>query len=126
MESNSANIKTLKLQRYSKMKRELIHQKYSGKCAYCGKDITVKSMQIDHMTSKYHGGTNDIENLMPTCRRCNHYKRAEDLEPFRETLKTLIYRLKKIYIVNVAEDYGIMQYAEWDGLFYFEKVDIAK
>jgi 5-methylcytosine-specific restriction endonuclease McrA len=104
------------------MNRELIHQKYKGKCAYCGKDITVKNMQIDHVIPKYHGGTNEETNLMPTCRRCNHYKRAWDLESFRDMIRTLIYRLRKIYIVKVAEDYGIIKIAEWDGVFYFEKV----
>ena len=101
--------------------RKEIHSKYNGHCAYCGKVITIKSMQVDHMKSKYHGGTNDFENLMPTCRRCNHYKREQDLEPFRETLKAIIERLRKIYIVNVAEDYGIIKMSEWDGKFYFEK-----
>jgi len=61
------------------------------------------------------------ENLMPSCYRCNHYKRDHPLEYFRELVKTLHERMRKIYIVKVAIDYGIIQFKEWDGLFYFEK-----
>ena len=65
-------------------------------------------------------GVDDILNLNPSCRRCNHYKRADTLEAFREKMETLHKRLHT-YIFKVALDYGIVEIKEWDGLFYFER-----
>lgn len=97
------------------------YNKFNGHCAYCGKTITIKDMQVDHIKPKRMGGTDDIKNLNPACRRCNHYKRAHSLELFREMLKTLHQRVRDIYICKVAKDYGIIEIREWDGKFYFER-----
>lgn len=110
-----------------KIDRVLVHSKYNGKCAYCGKDITVKDMQVDHVIPKRCAASypdidiNGYDNLNPSCRRCNHYKRAEKLEQFRITMKTLHERVSKIYIAKVGIDYGIVTITPFDGLFHFEK-----
>lgn len=63
-----------------------------------------------------------IENLIPTCRLCNHYKRGNDLDSFRNwLLGGLIERIRKIYIIRVAEKYGMVTFHEWNKEFYFEK-----
>lgn len=108
--------------------RKHIYAKYSGHCAYCGKEIEYKDMQVDHMKplhawNEADSGSDDIENLMPSCRRCNHYKRAHDLETFRELLKdTLEHKVLDTYLGRVARDYGMVKWLGWDGVFYFEKV----
>ena len=119
---------------FTKKQREIIHQKLQGHCGYCGKEITLKQMQVDHMNPvslKYakdafgEYAINEYDkdsNLMPTCRRCNHYKRAATVEQFRMLLKTLHERLIKIYIVNVGCDFGMMDIKQFDGVFYFERV----
>jgi len=90
-------------------------------------------MQIDHMISKYAIEAyrnpekifglklNSSENLMPSCRRCNHYKREQDLEGFRVLMKTLYERLQSQYTIKVAIDYGIVGIKPFNGIFYFEK-----
>lgn len=35
----------------SKRIRELVYAKYNGHCAYCGSEITLKDMQVDHIKS---------------------------------------------------------------------------
>ena len=60
-------------------------------------------------------------NLMPSCRRCNHYKRAETLEGFRRLMMTLHERIEEKYISKVAIDYGIVEIIPFDGRFYFER-----
>lgn len=102
-------------------RREVL-DKYDGHCAYCGKMIDLKTMQVDHLQPKCLGGTDDFENLMPSCRRCNHYKRASTLENFRMSLSGLLSRLQKIYIYKVARDYGLVQEVKWSGKFYFERL----
>ena len=112
----------------NKETRQQVYDKYGGHCAYCGREIEFKDMQLDHIVPKkahplYAIGIEieGINNKNPTCRRCNHYKRAHSLETFRKMLKTLHDRIRQIYICKVAEDYGSIEVREWDGLFYFEK-----
>ena len=106
-------------------KRQAVYDKYSGHCAYCGKQIEYKDMQVDHITPQRRYADKKIadrlENLNPSCRRCNHYKRTCDLEGFRELIMTLHNRIRKQYLNKVAEDYGIVEVKEWDGKFYFER-----
>ena len=105
--------------------RQKVYEKYNGHCAYCGKAIAIKDMQVDHILSKRNGGMDDIDNLNPSCRLCNHYKRAADIETFRnDLLGGLMDRLMKIYIFRVALDYGMITINDWDKKFYYEKTDI--
>lgn len=106
-----------------KAKRVKIWRKYGGKCAYCGKVITYGEMQVDHLWPKCGGGGDEYENLMPSCRRCNHYKRSYVLDEFRSLMLSLHERIRKSYINKVAEDYGIITVKPFDGKFYFEKID---
>ena len=108
-----------------KIDRLKVYDKYNGHCAYCGKAITIRDMQVDHILSKRNGGTDDIDNLNHSCRLCNHYKRAEDIGTFRnDLLGGLIKRLMKIYIFRVALDYGTITINVWDKKFHYEKTDI--
>lgn len=131
----------------SKKVRQLVYDKYDGHCAYCGKHIEIKDMQVDHMIPQnripyIHRTTPDyaiekykqiqkemqekvnaIENLMPSCRRCNHYKRAEDLETYRKNIMTIQDRMAKDYLFKVALDYGVVEVKPFNGVFYFEKIE---
>ena len=104
-----------------------MYGKYGGHCAYCGKKLAYQDMQVDHIDPQRHygdrGKADRVENLNPSCRRCNHYKRAHSLEKFRFLLKTLHQRVREIYICKVAEDYGVIKIEDWDDKFYFEKYD---
>lgn len=44
-------------------------------CRYCGND---ENLQIDHIISRKHGGTHDMENLQVLCRDCNLKKSSKD------------------------------------------------
>lgn len=116
----------------TKQTRQAVYNKYGSHCAYCGKKLEYKDMQVDHIDpQRYYDDkkkADRMENLNPACRRCNHYKRGNSLGGFRRLLKTLHQRVREIYICKVAEDYGIITVNEWDELFYFEREDanIAK
>jgi 5-methylcytosine-specific restriction endonuclease McrA len=96
-----------------KKDRESIYLKYNKRCTYCGKYLdTIKDMQVDHIIPKCHiynyRKVNCAENLTPSCKRCNHYKRSLDLGGFRRLMLTLHERIEKQYINRVAMDYGII------------------
>lgn len=111
----------------TKAKRLQVYNKYGGHCAYCGKAIAFKDMQVDHIIpqrqlwgiDRQH--IDQIENLNPACRRCNHYKRAHSLEMYRDLIRKLHTKIRDIYLYKVAEDYGIIKIEPWDGKFYFER-----
>jgi 5-methylcytosine-specific restriction endonuclease McrA len=116
---------------FSKSVRERIYQKFNGHCAYCGRAIDYKGMQIDHYypqcKARFYARRSKIDvhaetNLMPTCRRCNHYKRARTPKQFKELMQTLHERLEAIYILKVAVDFGMVTVQPFDGRFYFEKI----
>lgn len=123
----------------NKTDRIKIHNKFGGKCSYCGKQVEFKEMQVDHMMPKiayevglygkrlqWNHNLNDFENLMPSCRRCNHYKSDYSLEEFRRLIFTLDDRLKKHYINKVAIDFEMMVVYPFSGLFYFETIAQTK
>jgi len=109
--------------------RQRVWLKFDKHCAYCGKVLEYRDMQVDHVeplafapfpwdkSSKVYS----LENLMPSCRRCNHYKRTRNLEQFRLLIKTLHERVSSQYITRVAIDYGIVEVKLFSGTFYFER-----
>ena len=112
----------------NKIMRAAIYDKYQGHCAYCGKAITHAQMQVDLKTPRYHwddgnwpGSADDIDNLMPACAHCNHYKGCFELDSFRTNLLQLDLTLSRTHKIRVAMGYGIVTLQRWDGLFFFEK-----
>lgn len=110
--------------------REKVFAKYNEHCAYCGKVISYKEMQVDHLIPQrllaVEYDFNEIEcfeNYMPSCRRCNHYKRGNSLETFRTMISEIPNKLHRDnYIYKVGEDFGIVN-AQYNSKieFYFEK-----
>lgn len=112
----------------NKAKREAVYKKYDGHCAYCGREIEYKDMQVDHFLpfrawGIEDAGTDDLSNLMPACRTCNHYKRANSLETFRRYIYEIPKKLRTNYIYKVGLIYGNVSDIEKPIKFYFEIVD---
>ena len=106
---------------FTPAERQKIFDKYEGCCAYCGDDFhDIKEMQIDHMYPLHLGGTNDFENLMPACRKCNYYKSTYTLEKFRDQLGLITHRLSDQLIYNLALKYGLVEETNKPVQFYFE------
>ena len=67
------NRKKKKDDKRKKLRRSLM-QKTMGRCYYCEKKIEGRMMTIDHFVPKSKGGTDDISNLVPSCKECNEEK----------------------------------------------------
>ena len=59
---------------FSKEEKQLILQKTDGKCAHCGKALTMETATIDHLIPLHKGGLNDEFNLIAMCYDCNQAK----------------------------------------------------
>ena len=62
--------------------KQIILDKTNGLCAYCGTELTLESLTIDHIIPISHGGENDLDNLVPACLSCNNLKASMPLEEF--------------------------------------------
>lgn len=69
----------------------------------------------------YAVATDDFSNLMPACRMCNHYKRANSLEAFRRYIAEIPRKLRENYIYKVGVVYGNVVENVKPIEFYFEK-----
>lgn len=118
-----------------KINRQEVYDKCDGHCAYCGEEITIKQMQVDHIEPHWHTlteqqairakivkGSHNIDNLNPSCARCNKWKSTYDLETFRKVVQNSISRLERdTPNFRLARDYGLLEVKEIPVVFYFEK-----
>lgn len=82
-------------------------KKTNGRCWYCGKYINVRdkyvlsrltdierhnsnifkdNFSVDHVLPTSGGGTDNIDNLVPCCTRCNSMKQGKGIEDLRQRL----------------------------------------
>lgn len=119
----------------SKEKRRTVYTKYNGHCAYCGRKMEYKDMQVDHFIPQNMDyvfvmgdvpgvdNVDDLKNLMPACRMCNHYKRAHSLETFRRYIEEIPRKLRADYIYKIGVLYGNVVENEKPIKFYFETAE---
>lgn len=101
--------------------REIVYSKFNGRCAYCGTHLTFEEMKIDHFVPKKSGGSEDIENLMPSCETCNHYKGHSNIFKFKKMMQTIHKKISKLYIIKVAQKFGLITIKEFENFFYEKK-----
>jgi len=127
----------------SKKDREIVRQKFDGKCAYSGTPLE-PDWQVDHVKPVVRNWwTNTamfekdhiIENMFPSQRIINNYKGSTDLETFRTWLLGGLHeRLKKLpknpqtekskkhkeNMLKIAAYFDITPDKPFSGKFYFE------
>lgn len=112
----------LKRKKLTKEQRQDIYNQFGGRCAYCGEEITIKQMQVDHIEALRIGGKDELENMICACRSCNHYKSTFSLELFREQLSEIPKRLRRdIATFRIAERYGLIEIKDKEIKFLFEE-----
>lgn len=106
--------------RLSKTERLQVFNKYDGKCAYCGIELS-SVFHVDHAHPVHRGGSCEMENLMPACKRCNLWKKTFTVDEFRGEIQMQIRRLfERSAQFNLAYDYGLIQKTNAEVEFYFE------
>ena len=115
----------------NKTERQLVFDKYNGRCAYCGCILT-KGWHVDHLKpirrKKYKKGEcrypqrECIENYMPACASCNINKHAMKLEDFRQLVAGFMKHLNERNTqYKIAKRYGLVVEQEKPVIFYFEQ-----
>ena len=117
-------------------RRQKVYDKLSGHCAYCGCILPIKGWHIDHIAPMYRNyknkpptaGYDELDNMFPSCARCNRWKKTFTIEQFREEIMSQPERLRRDSApFRLAEDYGIVLCRdEMDRVsFYFERVEVT-
>lgn len=47
-----------------------------GRCHYCGRDVGVRRLTLDHVVPLIRGGTSVRANVVPACKDCNSAKQS--------------------------------------------------
>jgi 5-methylcytosine-specific restriction endonuclease McrA len=122
-----------------KTDRQIIFDKFGGKCAYCGCELQ-KGWHVDHIQpivrdfkySKYksrfeHTGScrnpenENLDNYNPSCASCNIQKNSFTLEQFRNNIKQFVNSLNQYSTqYKFAKRYGLITENNVDVIFYFE------
>lgn len=63
-----------RLERYEDLMYELTYELRKSKCIYCGKELKPKNRTLDHRYPRDTGGVSIVDNLYPTCSKCNSDK----------------------------------------------------
>ena len=66
--------------RFRAKRRKLYAQ--SDRCFYCKKVLLFEESTLDHKVPKSKGGSNDIENFVLSCKKCNGKKGSSSYEDF--------------------------------------------
>lgn len=113
--------------------RMLVYDKYGGRCAYCGRELRLDEMQVDHIVPVWRGhgkgshpygrdkGSDTPDNYNPACRACNFRKGTLSVEEFRKALREQCAgAVKRSFQVRQSIAYGLLSWHDKEIVFYFE------
>jgi 5-methylcytosine-specific restriction endonuclease McrA len=128
----------------TKADRQVVFDKYGGRCAYCGCGLTkgwhvdelkpVRRLYEDHyekVDGKHKWSTRligythpdrlHIDNQMPACASCNINKHSGSLEEFRALISGFMKHLNEVSTqYKIAKRYGLVTENVKPIVFYFE------
>lgn len=70
-----------------KLRRRVI-ERDGLRCVYCGVDLLVNEVQLDHVVAEAKGGATSYDNLQVTCPKCNREKGILTESEFENKLRT--------------------------------------
>lgn len=112
-----------------KMVRLDVYNKYGGRCAYCGCELEIGEMQVDHFIAHMsHGGEDTLDNYYPACSICNRIKRDGTIDEFKQGIRHCgeIHRKRKKPIMadsdKIAIKYDLTK-EDHEITFFYEKYE---
>lgn len=113
-----------KRRQLTKKERSAIYDKCKGHCAYCGCEIPIGKMHIDHVKPISIDGEDVLENMLPACRSCNNYKASMSVEGMRRAVQRWPEVLMRDSVTyKNAVRYGLVLPNPKPIKFYFETME---
>ncbi len=129
----------------NKTEREIVFNKYGGKCAYCGEPLQ-KGWHVDEIepvrrnysedwdadkrryvrrhVGEMHPERFNIDNQNPACPSCNINKHSDSLEQFRQLIQGFMKHLNERNTqYKIAKRYGLVKEDIKPVVFYFETLN---
>jgi len=89
----------LKRRKITEPEKRAVYRKCNGHCSYCGIEIEINEMVIDHFYPISKESPIEVEsilNYMPSCKICNSLKSCSDFETFKNRVIKYLSVFKKI------------------------------
>ena len=99
--------KTNKTHHINKSRKNQTYKKYGFRCYICGFRLRKGDSTIDHIHPVSLGGTNDLNNLRPCCKKCNEEK--NDMTIYTYETKYLYDMAISTFYKNVAIPDNILE-----------------
>lgn len=68
--------------------RRMVIERDGKRCVFCGVDLEINEIQLDHVIPESKGGATSYNNLQVTCKKCNTEKGVLTEEQFMTKLRT--------------------------------------
>lgn len=122
--------------RLTKSERDHVRGMFWGRCAYCGEELPSR-WHADHLEPVVRGAwigkpperpdNHRLENMMPSCARCNISKGSMSLEFWRGWIAKHVESLNQYHsIYRVAKSFGLVAETGKPVTFYFETAATPK
>lgn len=86
----------MKMKRPTKERKKQVWERDKMICFYCKQLCTETNKTVDHIKPLHKGGSNDMENLVTACKKCNQEKGKKE-EPKTFVYNKLDNRLALVY-----------------------------
>lgn len=101
--------------------RTFVRDRAGDACEYCGlsqHDSPLAALQVDHITPRQHGGSDDLDNLALACIDCNLHKgpNLAGLDPDSGALTELFHPRRHKWA----------DHFEWRGIYILGKTPIGR
>jgi 5-methylcytosine-specific restriction endonuclease McrA len=106
-----------------------VFRKTDGRCWWCGEPIysaprgsdDIRAYTVDHILPIRDGGTNEPDNLVPACKRCNSRKERRGVPYLRRVLSGIPHftQAQESYLLSIG-----VEIPPGDFRFYFEQEDL--
>lgn len=120
--------------KFSKSIVKAVLEKSGGRCWYCGIELTPESRDrltpqtycIDHLFPISKGGVSEIDNLVPSCWKCNGSKGTHTVEEFRVVMTRRDHKMPAFAPeqIEFLKANGIKLPEFPPHVFYFEKAGL--
>ena len=84
---------------YSNDVKKLLYKEANGKCALCGREMTLDQVTLDHIIPLAKNGPDRVDNLQICCKGCNLLKGAALPEDFANRVNAIfLYQMEYIFL----------------------------
>lgn len=97
-------------------KREIWHAT-KGHCCYCGSALNPFEpgmWHTEHIVARKKGGSDETENLFPSCKHCNTQKGTKSVEEYRQYMADIkkapkwIFHYEVIWYTSLGDNLSVM------------------